>query len=537
MQDMAIKKFSIEAAEAIIKNPSLDIEALKNSLGAKYKISTIKNALILASLPKKFRTPLMVQKLKTRTTRTGSGVTPIALMPKPFPCPGKCTYCPTSMKETIDASGKKKLTMTAPKSYTGFEPATMRAIQNKFDAKKQILMRLSQYEALGQPSEKCELIIMGGTFLAIPKNYADKFILQCFNALNKKNSPSLPIAQKLNEKSAHRAIGLTIETRPDWCKQFHIDRMLAYGATRVELGVQSLDEKVLKKVKRGHDVSETIRATRELKDAGFKVCYHFMPGLYSSYKKDVKMLRELFSNPDFCPDMLKIYPCLVMEGTPLHEEYLRGEFTPITSEEAVRRISIASKYFPPWVRIMRMQRDIPAHKITAGVKHGNLHQMASASLAKKGKTLGDIRSREIFSMQRDGKTQAQKPNFRQYCQKYRASGGMEYFLSFEDKKQKLLAGFLRLRLPGNSHRKEITPSTAIVRELHVYGSEIEIGKKASSSSSQHSGFGKALLERAEKIAKANKKNKMIIISGVGTREYYRKTGYSLEGPYMAKKLN
>lgn len=579
-----IRRFCIEIAEEIMQNPDVDIEEMKMRIGAKYKISMIKNARIISLLPKNLKTKLVIKKLGTRFTRTGSGVTPIALMPKPFPCPGRCTYCPTA--EIDEESGQ----MRAPKAYTGFEPATMRAIQNKFDAKKQIEMRISQYEALGQATSKCELIVMGGTFLSVPLDYQNKFIHQCYDALNGKKSKTIAGAQKMNEKAKHRMIGMTIETRPDWCKEAHIDRMLTWGATRVELGVQTIDDEVLEKVQRGHDVAETVRATKDLKNSGFKVCYHFMPGLYSSRKKDVEMLGKLFSEERFCPDMLKLYPCLVMPGTKLYNEWKAGRFEPIGSEEAVERIVLATKYFPPWVRIMRMQRDIPAGKISDGVKNGNLHQMVSDELERRGMRCQCIRCREIFSMQRRGKVHEasagfmrtdekdnalneigfeskmnletdreenndfgggknnasggrenfkSKMNFGMVERKYNASGGMEHFISFEDGENDLIAGFVRLRFHSGSWRKEITDGTALIRELHVYGSEIGVDTQnlaKKEDSAQHMGFGKKLLERAEEIAREDGKEKMAVISGVGAREYYRKLGYSLEGAYMCKKL-
>ncbi|MFH0927014.1 MAG: tRNA uridine(34) 5-carboxymethylaminomethyl modification radical SAM/GNAT enzyme Elp3 [Candidatus Micrarchaeota archaeon] len=528
--------YSRDMAAQIEADEHVDVEALKKTLAKKYKVRMIKSAAVIARLSPALKTDLVMSRLRTRLTRTGSGVTPIALMPKPFVCPGKCTYCPTAKKEEGWPDGPKRSVLFAPKAYTGFEPATRRAIQNEYDAKRQIDTRISQYEALGQPTQKCELIVMGGTFLSVPLDYQHKFIQECFEALNGNGAPSLEAAQKENETAEHRMIGMTIETRPDWCKKVHIDRMLKWGATRVELGVQSLDDEVLEKVKRGHGQKEAIRATRELKDCAFKVGYHFMPGLYSSREKDVLMLKQIFSDANYKPDMLKIYPCLVMPGTPLFEEYKAGRFEPIDSEEAVLRVVEATKYFPPWVRVMRMQRDIPANLIAAGVKAGNLHQMVLNELKRRGEKCMCIRCREVFSTTRLGeKSKALK--FEMVERSYEASGGFEHFLSFEDSGEDLLAGFIRLRLGGKSHREEISGSTALIRELHVYGQELSIGlKEASGTKVQHSGMGKKLLARAEQIANEGGRDKLAIISGVGAREYYRKLGYSLEGPYMCKKL-
>ncbi|MCX8163581.1 MAG: tRNA uridine(34) 5-carboxymethylaminomethyl modification radical SAM/GNAT enzyme Elp3 [Candidatus Micrarchaeota archaeon] len=507
-----------------IKTKKEPVEQIKKQLIEKYKIKMMQNSHILWLLKRKYKNldKKVIQLLRTRLTRTGSGVSPVAIMPKPFPCPGRCTYCPQGEN--------------APKSYTGFEPATMRAIRSGYSATKQIHTRLEQYAALGQPNQKCELIIMGGTFLSVPLDYQYKFIKECYDAFNFKKAKNLKEAKELNETANHRVVGLTIETRPDWCKKQHIDRMLEFGATRVELGVQSLDDKVLKKVQRGHGQKEIISATSLLKDSAFKVCYHFMPGLYSTKKKDIAMFRKMFEDQRYRPDMLKIYPCLVMPGTKLYEEYKKGEFSPIDNEEAVERIALATKYFPPWLRVMRMQRDIPANKIEAGVKAGNLHQMVQKWLEQRGQKCRCIRCREVFSVYRkDQKNKLKKLELDLIVRKYKASYGIEYFISYEDKELDLLAGFIRLRLPFKPYRKEIDRDTALIRELHIYGSEVEIGKE-NKSAIQHKGLGRKLLEKAEEIALKNKKSKMIILAGVGVRKYYKKFGYELFGPYMFKNL-
>ncbi|MDE1797931.1 MAG: tRNA uridine(34) 5-carboxymethylaminomethyl modification radical SAM/GNAT enzyme Elp3 [Candidatus Micrarchaeota archaeon] len=563
-----IARFSKAVVSELEREPGQSIEALKIRLAPQFGISgVLKNAAIFMALPPSERTPAIRSLLRTRLTRTGSGVTPVAVMPKPFPCPGKCTYCPTAIREIDETeppskkgahplppstpSGKKR-EMFAPKAYTGFEPATMRAIQNDYDAKRQIGMRLSQYEALGQPATKCELILMGGTFLSVPKDYRHQFVKECFEAFNGEASDTLAAAQLKNESALHRVIGLTVETRPDWCTRRDIGEMLAWGATRVELGVQSLDDEVLEKVRRGHDSERAAQATADLKNAAFKVGFHFMPGLYSTHADDVRMLRRLFADSDFCPDMLKLYPCLVMPGTALYDEWKAGRFNPITTEEAVARIAEATKYFPPWVRVMRMQRDIPASKIAAGVKAGNLHQMVSRSLSEKGEKCRCIRCRETFSpYRREEGGSKKKLKLELVERQYEASGGTEHFLSFEDVEQDLLAGFIRLRLPPFSHRPEITPATALVRELHVYGQELAVGQPPSDSAGapsglsrshlvsepvQHQGLGKRLLARAQEIARAAGRNKLLIISGVGARPYYAKLGYSRDGPYVAQAL-
>ncbi|MEM4361180.1 MAG: tRNA uridine(34) 5-carboxymethylaminomethyl modification radical SAM/GNAT enzyme Elp3 [Candidatus Anstonellaceae archaeon] len=519
-----LESFLDEFLEIITNNEDIEINELKKRLAQKHKVRLMQNSHILWLLQKRHKKidERVVKKLRTRLTRTGSGVTPVAIMPKPFKCPGQCTYCPQGEN--------------APKSYTGFEPATMRAIKSNYSATKQIHTRLEQYAALGQPNQKCELIIMGGTFLAIPLNYQYEFIKECYDAFNFRKSANLEEAKKINETAIHRVVGLTIETRPDWCKKQHINRMLEFGCTRVELGVQSLDDRILKKVKRGHGQKEIIEATALLKDSAFKVCYHFMPGLYSDRKKDIRMLKKMFLDQNYKPDMLKIYPCLVIENTKLYEEYKRGKFQPIDTQEAVERIGLATKYFPPWLRVMRMQRDIPANKIVAGVKSGNLHQMVQNWLEERGLKCRCIRCREVFSLYRQNKeNKIEKLELELVVRKYKASGGTEYFISYEDKELDLIAGFIRLRIPNNPYRKEIDHQTALIRELHVYGSEVEIGTERENAI-QHRGLGKNLLQKAEEVALKEKKTKMIILSGVGVREYYKKFGYSLVGPYMFKNL-
>ncbi len=564
----ALRAFALALADELERKPSASIEALKNKLAPRFKIAGVpKNAALLSALPPARRTPEIVRLLRTRLTRTASGVTPVAVMPKPFPCVGRCTYCPTAMKEEIGPDGTSRAVMFAPKAYTGFEPATRRAIQNNYDAAKQISVRLSQYEALGQPTQKCELILMGGTFLSVPVDYQNQFVHECYDAFNAgvgtpeksassavSSSSSLAEAQKTNESSLHRVIGLTVETRPDWCTDGHVERMLEWGATRVELGVQSLDDAILKKVQRGHDIACTALTTARLKDAAFKVGYHFMPGLYSSHAQDVAMLKRLFEDSRFCPDMLKLYPCLVMPGTVLHDEWKAGRFEPLETDEAVARIAEAARHFPPWVRVMRMQRDIPVDKIVAGVKSGHLHELVTRAMDEAGTKCRCIRCREVFSHFRRG-TEAKGAKVKNKKEKtaplslelverkYPASGGVEHFISFEDVEQDLLAGFIRLRLPppNSRHRPEITSSSALIRELHVYGQEVEIeATKAEPSASnllvQHHGLGRALLSRAEEVASDAGRDKMIIISGVGVRPYYAKLGYGRDGPYMAKKI-
>ncbi len=503
-----------ELIEPLLENEDINLDQLKRKICKKYAVKEfIKNSEILKELKKQKKlNKNLLLKLKKAPSRTISGVTPVAVMSFSG-CPHSgCIYCPR---------GKN-----AAQSYTGEEPAAMRAKQNNFDAWKQVKTRLKQYKCMGHPSDKCELIIMGGTFLSNKEKYKRSFIKGCFDAFNNKKSRNLKEAQKLNEKVKHRIIGLTIETRPDYV---NIDEMLSYGCTRIELGVQVLSDKIYKKVNRGHTLKDVINATKKCKEAGLKITYHIMPGLFQTPKQDIKMFKELFSNPDFKPDMLKIYPTLVMKNTKLYEIWEKGEYKPYTAKEAAEVISECYKYIPNYVRIMRVQRDIPTPFITAGVEKSNLRQIVEENCIKKKIKIKEIRHREAGLQKYDFKKNSK--NIKLKIKKYLASKGIEYFISFEDTKKDVLIGFIRLRICENKK--------AIIRELHVYGSEIGLSKEqqdSTNSSVQHKGYGKRLLKKAEEIAKKQGTKKLFVISGIGVREYYYKLGYSLDGFYVSKVL-
>ncbi|MCX6772703.1 MAG: tRNA uridine(34) 5-carboxymethylaminomethyl modification radical SAM/GNAT enzyme Elp3 [Candidatus Micrarchaeota archaeon] len=510
-----------EAAALLLKNPKQHLHALKISISSKHGIAFLKNSEILRFIPKSNHSLHML--LLKSPTRTLSGISPIAVMPLPALCGGHCTYCPRGEG--------------APQSYTGYEPTTMRAIQNKFSARKQIESRLRQYASQGHTTDKCHLIVMGGTFLysGIKESYRHAFMKEAFETLNRKKSLSLRAAINANEFALHRAIGTTYETRPDFALEYHADEMLSMGGTQVEMGVQALSDRVYRLVRRGHTVKDVINSTRILKNSGFKLCYHMMPGLWSTPKQDVSYFRRLFSSQDFQPDMLKIYPVLVLQGTPLYNQWKHGDFMPYDTETAADVIAQATRYIPPYVRIPRIQRDIPSPLVSAGVKNSNLRQIVDKKLAERDEKCRCIRCREIGSEERKG-GKTGKLHLELQRINYKASGGKEIFLSFEDTKKDLLAGFLRLRIPGESHRKEIGSFSSIVRELHVYGQEAAIGEQ-DSAKQQHKGLGKQLLAAAEEITREEEGlEKICVISGPGARGYYRKLGYSLDGPYMAKTL-
>ncbi len=446
--------------------------------------------------------------LVTKPTRTISGVSVIAAMIKPSSCPGKCVYCP---------QGYENKEYVAPKSYTGYEPAALRARLNDFDAYLQVKNRLSQLKNIGHNTDKNELIIMGGTLPAMSWKYQKEFVKGCFDGFNGKKTKTLTEAQKLNETAKNRVIGLTVETRPDFVFP---QKFLELGATRVELGVQTTSDKIFKKVQRGHGTKEIKEATKDLKDNCFKILYHMMPGLPgSSLKKDVAMFKKIFRNSNYKPDMIKIYPVLVIKGTKLYDWWKSGKYKPINEEYMKKLLKKVYAFAPKWVRIMRVQRDIPARFIEAGPVKSNLREIVMQEI----KSSKEIRFREAgHAYSRTGKV---PEKIEILVEKYSASGGEEYFISAEDVEKDILLGFCRLRI---SKRKE-----AMIRELHVYGSAARIGKEGKV---QHKGIGRQLMARAEEIARKNGKKEMIVISGIGVREYYRKLGYELKNRYMWKRL-
>ncbi|MFH1450359.1 MAG: tRNA uridine(34) 5-carboxymethylaminomethyl modification radical SAM/GNAT enzyme Elp3 [archaeon] len=497
---------------------------LKRKITKKYKVSIPRNYDLFRNAKKQEQAALKHLLLK-KPTRSISGVSVVAVMCKPHKCPhGTCDYCP---------KGKE-----APQSYTGDEPAARRARTNKFDAYSQVKNRLDQLKNSGHPTDKIELIIMGGTFPSLPWNYQNNFVRDCLNAIisnggrrgagaqGRRNT--LKSAQKAAETSKLRPIGITIETRPDYCKQIHIKRMLELGATRVELGVQTVYDSIFKKIHRGHTVKDVVEATRLLKNAGLKVNYHMMPGLPgSNLEKDLQAFKKIFTDEKFKPDMIKIYPTLVMEGTKLYKDWKAGKYEPLDSENAAKLITKIKKFVPDWVRIMRVQRDIPSNLIAAGVKKSNLRQLA------KGKC-NCIRCREIGHKLRSLGAQGLRGlDIQIRVKKYAASGGIEYFISAEDFSKGVLIGYLRLR--KNRVPKSLSSQVPVwlIRELHVYGTEVALGKKAATETSmQHRGWGKKLLQESEGLAQG----KLYVLSGIGAREYYRKLGYAFEAPYMVKNL-
>jgi elongator complex protein 3 len=562
-----------KAIEELLKlkiKSGADLMAAKRVIAKKYGIGILDNSEILKFIKtpqpplsggRKFPLPPLlkgvIRILRKRAIRTMSGIAPVAVLVKPFPCPGKCAYCPTEKG--------------VPQSYLSNEPAVMRAIGCNYDPYKQVQFRLRALEANGHEPTKIEIIVIGGTWSVLPDKYKFWYIANLFAAANKFSSKvksqkskvnlessisslkkRLSKEQKCNEKAKYKIIGLTLETRPDYICEKELLEMRELGCTRVELGVQALDDKILKKNKRGHGVKEIADATKMLRDFGFKITYHIMPGLPGSTPaKDLKMFKMLFSDERFQPDQIKFYPTVVTRGSLLYRWWKRGLYKPYSDKVLQKLIVDCKKVVPEYVRIIRLIRDIPKESIIAGNIITNLRQV----MQQKGVECRCIRCRECRD---EALPRLYGRGLKLSITKYKASGGEEYFIQAESKDRKVLYGFCRLRLIAIPLRKgderglknlaiAINPPTplskggvvALIRELHVYGELVSVpfGKLGAGGKKkiiQHAGLGKKLMAEAEKIARKNSFKKMAVISGIGARGYYRKLGYKLEKSYMVK---
>jgi len=488
----------------------------------------LKNSELLSAADAKERKKLL-KLLKLKPVRSISGVTVLTVMPKPYPCPKDepCIYCPGGPNSNI------------PQSYTGKEPASARALQCNYDPTSQIRSRIEQLRAVGHEVDKVELIMFGGTLTAYPQEYLERFTVQCLNAISGSNAETIEEAQLAAENAPIRISDITLETRPDYCKGPQVDLMLRLGATRVELGVQTIYEDIYKLVKRGHTVEDVVEATRIARDAGFAVVYHMMPGLPGSdYERDLEMFKTIFSDARFKPDAIKIYPTLVMPGTKLHEMWKKGEYKPYEHEKMVELVTEIKKLVPPWVRIQRIQRDIPSNLISDGVKRGDLRAFVQKRLEQDGLRCRCIRCREVGQVKYRLGIEPKAEDVKLVVEKYRASEGEELFLTVEDVKRDILIGLLRLRKPSSTAKNpEASAESMLVRELHVYGPLVKVGEKGGEKDWQHRGWGAKLMLEAERISSEEfDARKVIVLAGIGTRNYYRRFGYKKEGPYMAKKL-
>jgi len=451
-----------------------------------------------------------------KPTRTISGVAPVSVMVPPKRCPhGVCLYCPT-----FD---------TASQSYTPESPAVIRAISLKYDPKKQVESRLKSFKAMGHPTDKIELIIMGGTFMGFPRQFQLDFVKNCYDALNGFDSKTLGEAKKANETAQNRCVALCIETRPDHCSELQIKDMLMWGTTRVELGVQILDDKIYKKINRGHTVKDVVEATERLKKAGFKLGYHIMPGLPDSTpQKDLKVYKEIFSSTKYKPDQVKIYPCQVISNTGLEKLYYSKKFIPYNEKVVSDLLIKMLKITPRYCRVMRIMREIPSKFLVAGLTKIDLRKEVEDYIRKNKIKVNEIRFREIGFALRDKREVNLDLKIKKIS--YPASQGKEIFLEAVNKED-ILFGLLRLRLEKD---KKIP---AMIRELHVYSPALNLGEHMEKSF-QHKGLGKELMTMAESLAKKAGYKQIRVISGIGVREYYKHLGYSIDsdGIYMEKQL-
>jgi len=527
-----------------------NLEAKKKEVCGKYsspKVPQNSDLLNRAGDHREQLTPV----LQRKPVRTASGVSPVAIMTSPEGCPhGKCLYCP----------GGPDSEFSSAQSYTGHEPAAARGKQNDYDPYGQVTLRLEQLRNIGHPVDKVELILMGGTMTARSHDYQEWFVKRALQAMNEYDPTGQPqpaesesFAQDPdeyewryvedviadNETADVRNVATTFETKPDWCDPEQIDRMLRLGGTKVEVGVQTTFERINREMHRGHGVDASVEANRRLRDAGFKVGFHMMPGQPGmSTEMCLEDFRRVFERAEWRPDYLKIYPTLVVEGTATYDWWHRGEFDPLDNDEAAELVAEVKSLIPEYTRLQRVQRDIPADFIEGGVWKSNLRQLARQRMDEHGWTCDCIRCREV------GHNDDQPREVTLGTTTYEVAGGTEHFVSFEDRDRDLLVGFCRLRFPNDPVRRELADA-AVVRELHVYGSEVGVGRAADEGNGeaggvgqhQHRGYGRRLVRRAEELAADAGYEKLAILSGIGVRRYYRdKLGYRQDGPYVSKRL-
>jgi len=517
-----------EAYKQKINNPK-SLQDLKNDYSFLYKIPSTSNVELIKAYQK-----LIAEKnlpddrefwkiLRKRGVRSKSGIVNITVLTKAYPCPGKCIFCPTEPE--------------MPKSYLSNEPAMMRAVLNNFDAYNQTTNRLTSLRKTGHFTDKVDIIVSGGTWSFYPKRYQRDFTRGIYNALNFPISKkkSLAEAQLINETATNRCIGLSFETRPDHINEKELKWLRELGCTKIEIGLQSLNNKVLEMNRRGHGIAESQKALQLIRDAGYKINVHMMPNLYGSTPEiDLADMKELFDNPAYRPDWMKVYPCVVTPWTILKSYYEKGLYQSYNDSTLVNLLVEMTKLFPEYVRITRINRDISADTIISGCKISNLRQVVEKKLAEQGISSRDIRSREI----KDEKVQFKDLNLN--VREFIASEGQEFFITFEHSHLDKLNALLRLRfssysLNGKKHFIKELEGAALVREVHTYGEQVEI-KKREGEVSQHIGLGKLMMIKAEEISKKAGYKKIAVIAGIGVREYYRKLGYRLEGTYMIRDI-
>ncbi len=479
--------------------------------------------------------PVLLDRIRMKPVRTASGVAPVTVLTAPAGCPGECIFCPDDWR--------------MPKSYIFDEPGAQRAERDGFDPFKQTLGRIDAFESIGHDASKVELLILGGTWSAYSQDYREWFVRRCFDAMNAYGNPdyvpsaSLEDAQRSNILAAHRNVGLVVETRPDWINADEIRHMRHLGVTKVQIGVQSLDDEVLEMNKRGHSVAEVRHALGLLRTAGFKLHLHWMPNLYgATLDADRVSFNRFFDDPAIRPDELKIYPCSLIAGTELYQKWLAGDYTPYSEEELVALLADIKPSVPPYTRINRLFRDIPAHHIEAGVKTSNLREVVHKELARRGERCGCIRCREVR------RQQVREDALRLKVSTYSTDLTDEYFLQFvvaEDEENRPdadnlerapLAGFLRLSLPksplaGSRAFLDEIQGNALIREVHVYGPALAIGN-AEDGAAQHVGIGTRLLDEARRISRQAGFSRISVIAATGTQAYYASRGFESGQLYM-----
>jgi len=460
----------------------------------------------------------LLESLTVKKVRTQSGVAPFAVMMKPYPCPGRCVYC-------VEEKG-------LPKSYMADEPASARALSHNFDPIKQIESRLLQMKLTGHSPQKLQIIVVGGTFSAYENDYKISFLKGIFDACNGFIAKDIATAQEANEESMHRVVGLSIETRPDWISDEEIRLLRMCGVTKVQLGVQSLSEEINIKSSRGHDLEAVIRATRQLRNAGFKINYHFMLNLPGSNpKKDISMFREIFDNAHYRPDSIKIYPCIVIPNTPLYNLFKKGSYKSYEPDVLAQTLVHMKTMVPHYCRIDRLARDITKNYTASGNLRTNLREMVAQEMFEKNLVCKCIRCREV----KHTYVRTKSTNLDIY--KYQASGGDEYFITYSI--DKFLCALLRLRVPHENNKEKQLFSelinASVIRELQVFGKQAQITNEPSETI-QHRSLGMKLMLEAENLSKSLGLNKIAVISGIGVRPYYKKLGYEIEGFYMTKIL-
>ncbi|EDW64910.1 elongator complex protein 3 [Drosophila virilis] len=533
-QVLVIGEIIQELLKAHEDKKDVNLNRMKSLISSKYGLDSSPRLVdIIAAVPQDAK-KILLPKLRAKPIRTASGIAVVAVMCKPHRCPhinftgNICVYCPGGPDSDFEYSTQ---------SYTGYEPTSMRAIRARYDPFLQTRHRVEQLKQLGHSVDKVEFIVMGGTFMALPEEYRDYFIRNLHDALSGHSSANVAEAVRYSEKSRTKCIGITIETRPDYCLKRHISDMLNYGCTRLEIGVQSVYEDVARDTNRGHTVRAVCETFNMGKDAGYKIVTHMMPDLPNvDFERDIEQFIEYFENPAFRSDGLKIYPTLVIRGTGLYELWKTGRYKSYPPSMLVDLVAKILALVPPWTRVYRVQRDIPMPLVSSGVEHGNLRELALARMKDLGTVCRDVRTREVGIQEIHNKVRPYEIEL--IRRDYVANGGWETFISYEDPEQDILVGLLRLRkCSPDTFRPELQGECSIVRELHVYGSVVPVSSR-DPTKFQHQGFGTLLMEEAERIAREEHgSTKIAVISGVGTRNYYRKLGYTLDGPYMSKSLS